>query len=152
LKGYKSGLEQFGIPFDPDLAIPTESSEPGGFELGMQLLSQSPPPTAVILSYELPAGGLYRALTQQGVQPGAELAVIGFRDSPLTRHLVPKLTCFTTSLKDLGIALGETLLSRVPRFKDDYADVPLERIWPLDLLPGDSDPPPRHGALRSKST
>lgn len=151
LKGYQAGLEECGIEFDPQLAVPTQSSEQGGFELGMKLLTLNPTPTAVILSYELPAGGLYRALEQRGVEPGAGMAVIGFRDSPLTRYLVPKLTCFTTSLRDLGIALGETLLSRMPAFQDEYANVPIERTWPLDLVPGDSDPPRNEPARRPKA-
>ena len=151
LKGYKKGLKDNGIPFVADLAVHTESSEPGGYQLGVSLLAMKPRPTAVIMSYELPAGGLYRALNEAGVAPGSGLAVIGFRDSPMTRHLVPRITSFTTSLRDLGEALGETLLSRMPGFQDAYPDVQIHRVWPMELVPGESDPP-RSKRLRVATT
>lgn len=141
LDGYRAALGAHGLAFDPSLAIPTESSEQGGHQLGSRLLAMTPPPTAVVLSYELPAGGLYRRLYEAGVPPGEGLAVIGFRDSPQTRHLVPRLTSFTTSLRDLGVALGGALLAQMPAYSETYQDRPSQMVWPLTLLPGDSDPP-----------
>ena len=76
-----------------------------------------------------------------GVTPGVGMAVIGFRDSPITRHLVPHITSFTTSLRDLGEALGENLLSRMPDHKHEYPNVPAQRIWPMELVERESDPP-----------
>lgn len=141
LKGYKKGLRENGIAFSAELAVPTESSEVGGYNLGAALLALKPRPTAVVLSYELPAAGLYRALNEAGVMPGTGMAVIGFRDSPVTRHLVPPITSFTTSLRDLGEALGQNLLSRMSGYKDSYPDVPAQRIWPMELVERESDPP-----------
>src|SRR5665213_1681333 len=88
LAGYRDGLAAHNIRYRRALALRTESSEQGGYELGTRLLSMSPRPTAVVLSYELPAGGLYRRLNEAGVKPGRDMAVIGFRESPQTRHLV----------------------------------------------------------------
>jgi DNA-binding LacI/PurR family transcriptional regulator len=139
LAGYAEGLRKHKISFDPDLAIRTRSSEAGGYELGDALLRLAPRPTAVLLSYELVAGGLYRRLGEAGLTPGRDIAVIGFRESPQTRFLTPRLTCFTTSLRDLGVALAETLLSQMPAFQAQYPDWPPQRIWPMTLLPGDSD-------------
>ena len=68
------------------------------------------------------------------------MAVIGFRESPQTRHLLPRLTSFSTSLRDLGVALGEMLLSQMPACSASYPDWPTHQVWPLELLPGDSDP------------
>ena len=141
LKGYKSALKEHGMPFVADLAVRTESSDEGGYRLGQTLLEIQPRPTAVILSYELPAGGLYRALVDAGIAPGRDFGVVAFRDSPVTRHLVPRITSFTTSLRDLGVALGETLLSRMPDFLEAYPNTPRQRIWPMELIDGDSDPP-----------
>jgi DNA-binding LacI/PurR family transcriptional regulator len=139
LSGYKTALRAHGIRFRAATAIRTESSEQGGYELGEKLLSIAPRPTAVLLSYELPAGGLYRRLKEAGVLPGRDIAVIGFRESPQTRHLVPSLTSFTTSLRDLGAALADMLLSRMPAYASRYPDWPTSTVWPMVLLPGDSD-------------
>jgi DNA-binding LacI/PurR family transcriptional regulator len=143
LQGYKKSLKAHGLPFVPEYAIRTESSEQGGYQLGTELLALAHRPTAIILSYELLAGGLYRRLNEAGVLPGPGVAVIGFRDSPLTQHLVPRLTSFTTSLRDLGVALGEILISRMPAQARHYSERHMHQVWPMKLLPGDSDPPLR---------
>lgn len=142
LKGYKAALKRHSIPFVPELAIRTESSEEGGYQLGRTMLALAHCPTAVILSYELPAGGLYRALREGGRPPGKDFAVIAFRESPITRYLVPRITSFTTPLRELGIALGEMLLSTMPDFRAAYPNTELQRVWPLELVEGDSDPRP----------
>jgi DNA-binding LacI/PurR family transcriptional regulator len=141
LSGYRKGLRANRIPFAADLVMRIESSELGGYALGSRLLERSPRPTAVILSYELTAGGLYRRLYEAGVSPGSGMAVIGFRDSPSTRYLDPKLTSFATSLRDLGLALGELLLSQMASLKEHYPNIALHQTWPLTLVPGQSDPP-----------
>ena len=141
LRGYKKTLKSHGIPFASELAVRTKSSEAGGYELGSTLLKLRPRPTAVILSYELPAGGLYRALNDAGIIPGQDLGVIAFRESLITQHLVPRITSFATSLRDLGSALGETLLSTMPDFRDAYPHAALQRIFPMELVAADSDPP-----------
>jgi DNA-binding LacI/PurR family transcriptional regulator len=148
LRGYKKALRQHGIAFEPALAIKTESSEAGGHQLGAKLLQLEPRPTAVVLSYELPAVGLYQAFKDVGIVPGQDVAVIAFRESPITRHLVPRITSFTTSLRDLGVALGEMLLSTMPDFQNSYPDVQVQRIWPMELVPGESDP---EGVLAGKT-
>lgn len=139
LAGYKQALTAHGLPFDPSRAIPTRSSEEGGYQLGSDLLALPKRPTAIVLSYELPAGGLYRRLSEAGTLPGRDIAVIGFRESPQTRFLVPKLTSFRTSLRELGAALGETLLAQMPNFRESYAERPSTLVWPLTLVPGESD-------------
>ncbi len=140
LLGYKKALKAHGIPFDPELAVRTESSEDGGYRLGTRLLALEPRPSAVIMSYELPAGGLYRALAEARVTPGKDFAVIAFRESPITRYLVPKITSFKTPLRELGVALGEILLSTMAEFRGAYPGTTPQRIWPMELAPGDSDP------------
>jgi DNA-binding LacI/PurR family transcriptional regulator len=139
LSGYKKALKRHGISFDPELAIRVRSSAPGGVALADAILHLQPRPTAVLLSYELVAGGLYRRLKEAGVAPGRDLAVIGFRESPQTRFLSPRLTCFDTSLKDLGVALAQTLLSQMPAFQADYKGSSTQQIWPMTFKPGESD-------------
>jgi DNA-binding LacI/PurR family transcriptional regulator len=139
LAGYRAALQKHGIRYRRGLAMRVLASDEGGYNLGQHLLALTPRPTAVLLSYELPATGLYRRLSESGVMPGRDMAIIGFRDSPLTQHLVPSLTSFTTSLRDLGTALAEMLLSRMPEYALSYPDSPMTKVWPLSLIPGDSD-------------
>ena len=65
--------------------------------------------------------------------------VIGFRESPLAKFLSPTLTCFRVSLRDLGIALGESLLASLPAYAEIYPQGVVHRIWPMELVAGESD-------------
>jgi len=141
LDGYKDALARHGLPFDPKLAIRARSSEQGGYQIAHELLSLSERPTAVVLIYEMMAIGLYRRLNEAGVRPGRDIAVVGFREGPQSRFLSPSLTCFRLSLRDLGIALGESLLASMPAYAEIYPQGLVRRIWPLELVPGDSDSP-----------
>ncbi|ULR42247.1 substrate-binding domain-containing protein [Rhizobium sp. K102] len=139
VESYRRALEQHGLPFDPSLVIRVKSSEQGGYQAAHELLLLEDRPTAVILIYELMAIGLYRRLMESGVLPGRDLAVIGFRDAPRARFLQPSLSCFRMSLYDLGVALGQMLLARMPAYREFYSDAGGNMIWPLELVAGESD-------------
>jgi len=140
LSGYKRALKRHGLPYRSDYAVRSESSDRGGYELGTRLLSLDHRPSAIILSYELVAPGLYRSLADAGLRVGRDMAIIGFRESLQNRHLSPHLTSFSTSLRDLGMALGEVLLSQLPSFSERYKDLPRQKVWPMELVQGESDP------------
>jgi DNA-binding LacI/PurR family transcriptional regulator len=136
---YRRALERHGIKYDPNLVIRVKSSEQGGYQAGHELLLLDSKPTAIILIYELMAFGLYRRLVEAGVIPGRNLAIIGFREEPRGRFLQPSLTCFRMSLRDLGVELAETLLATMPAYAESYPEGARNKIWPLELVPGESD-------------
>jgi DNA-binding LacI/PurR family transcriptional regulator len=138
-EGYREGLASHGIAYDPALAVAVDLSEAGGAVLADQLLSRQPMPTAVLLINELLAIGLYHRLAQAGVRPGRDIAVIGFRENPQVRFLSPRLSCYRLSLVDLGVSLGETLLSLMPAFEGTYSIDESRRIWPLAYSQRESD-------------
>ncbi|ATU90667.1 LacI family transcriptional regulator [Phyllobacterium zundukense] len=137
--GYKHALAANGIPFDPALVLPAHSNEEGGYQVASAMLAQKHMPTAVILVNENMAIGLYRRFYEAGIHPGRDIAVIGFRESTQSRFLSPTLTCFRISLRDLGIKLAEALLSTMPAFRNNYPQERVELIWPMELVPGESD-------------
>lgn len=139
LDGYKAALQRHGIEFDPRLVMRVASSEQGGYQLAHDILAMDDRPTAVVLVYELLAVGLYRGLNEAGLAPGKDIAVIGFREAPLSKFLSPALTCFSVSLRDLGISLGESLLASMPAYAEIYPQGIVNKIWPMQLVEGDSD-------------
>ncbi len=139
LDGYKAALQRHGIPFDPALVLRVPSSEMGGYQLGHEILAMDNRPTAVILNYELLAIGLYRQFADVGMQIGRDLAVIGFRENPMSRFMSPRLTCFRLSLHDIGRALAEALLASMPAYAEAYPLGTVQRVWPLELVSGESD-------------
>lgn len=157
LNAYRRALRRNGIQPDSGLVLRGSSSELGGYEVGSQLVALRERPTAILLVYELLAIGLYRRLNEAGLTLGRDIAVIGFREGPQARFLSPTLTCFRMSLHDLGVTLGEALLAALPAFRDIYPFGTVQKIWPLQLVPGESDDfrlrpslknRPRHGAKK----
>ncbi|EGL62586.1 LacI family transcription regulator [Agrobacterium sp. ATCC 31749] len=142
LEGYRRALENNGIPYDSSLVVRAKSSEQGGYHAASEWLQMRPRPTAIVLIYELMAVGLYRRLAEAGLKPGQDLAVVGFRDGPRGQFLEPRLTSFRTSLHDLGVTVAQTLLSTMPAYAPFYPDQARHRVWPMLLVPGESDPPP----------
>ncbi|MBP2233525.1 DNA-binding LacI/PurR family transcriptional regulator [Sinorhizobium kostiense] len=134
----RQALSAHGLILDESLIFRSTPNEAGGYQIGRDLLALEERPTAIVLINETIATGLYRALLEAGVRPGADIAVIG-RHSPQANFLSPSLTCFRLSLHDLGIALAETLLSSMPAFAYHYPDAPPNRLWPMELVEGESD-------------
>jgi DNA-binding LacI/PurR family transcriptional regulator len=135
---FRSAMKRHGLTMSPDLIHPTLSEERGGYDLVDRLLAQDDPPTAVILSYELMAVGLYHRLDERGLVPGRDLSVVGLRESAQSRSLFPRLTCYRINLLDLGLALGDTLRHAMSGTSQE-APPPVHKLWPLELIPGESD-------------
>jgi DNA-binding LacI/PurR family transcriptional regulator len=151
LDGVKTALKRHKIRFDPSLAIRAASSEQGGYQIAHEILGMKDRPTAIVLIYELMAIGVYRRLSEANLLPGRDLAVIGFRESPLAKFLSPALTCFRMSLRDLGIGLAESLLASMPAYAETYPHGVVNKIWPMELVPGESDQSPGRGQSSSLS-
>lgn len=144
LETYKRVLARHDIAFDPALVFETRRTEEAGYVAMDQMLALDVPPTAVLLIFENTAIGLYRRLFESGLMPGRDMAVVGFRDEPSIRFLVPSLTCFRLSLRSLGQMVGTALLAQIPRFQAQFPQGRVQHLLKLDLKPGESDlhPPP----------
>ena len=138
-ESYRRALKRNNIRFDSTLVFRGRSSEAGGYQIATDLLALKERPTAILLVYEMLAVGLYRALNEAGYLPGRDIAVIGFREGPQARFLSPTLTCFRMSLHDLGVTLGRSLLAVLPAYRDVYPLGVVQKVWPLELVPGESD-------------
>lgn len=134
----RAALLRHGLALDPALAIPFLPNEAGGYAVAQRIMEQKDRPTAVVLLNPSLSTGLYRGLTEAGVMPGRDIAVIG-RDSGQSPFLSPSLTRFTEDLFGCGVALCEALLATLPRYRDVYSGGIVRRIWPTTLIEGESD-------------
>jgi DNA-binding LacI/PurR family transcriptional regulator len=138
IDGCRAALEARGISFDPALVLRATPDQAGGYTIAQRILAMPDRPTAILLANEVMTVGVYRGLLEAGVRPGRDIAVIG-RSSPHTHFLSPTLTAFDTSLRDLGIALAESLLATMPAYQDSYPQGSVRKLWPLQLVAGESD-------------
>lgn len=77
------------------------------------LLAGANPPTALICHNDVIALGVLSGLRRLGVQPGADLAVIGFDDIAEAATSVPALTTIATRPAEVGAEAAGLLLRRI---------------------------------------
>jgi len=70
-------------------------------------------PRAIVCANDQSAIGVLHALSQHGIAVPGEVAVTGFDDMPVARHLRPQLTSVRQSIQDLGATAFETLYSMI---------------------------------------
>ncbi|MEU9077741.1 LacI family DNA-binding transcriptional regulator [Kitasatospora sp. NPDC004745] len=79
-----------------------------------ELLGGRERPTAFVAGSDLLALDVYEAVRAEGLAVGpAGVAVTGFHDTPLCRHLHPALTSVRLPLRAIAVALVERLLDQV---------------------------------------
>jgi DNA-binding LacI/PurR family transcriptional regulator len=137
---YRKVLERHGIAFDANMVFRAPPNERGGHQIAHAIAAMPADqrPTGFVLTNEVMCVGFYNGLHEVGLVPGKTFAIIG-RDSPQAHYLVPKLTCFRLSLRDLGITLAESLLATMPAYAEAYPLGVVRKVVPLELVPGDSD-------------
>ena len=75
-------------------------------------------PRAIVCANDQSAIGVLHALAQHGIAVPGEVAVTGFDDMPVARHLRPQLTSVRQSIQDLGATAFETVYSMIGRGPD----------------------------------
>ncbi len=138
----REALARHGLQLDENHIFRSKPNETGGYQIARDLIACTDRPTAIVLVNEATTIGLYRGLEEAGLKPGRDVAVIG-QYSPQCQFLSPRLTCFSLSLRDLGIALAESLLATMPAFSQHYPRAARRQLWPMTLVEGDSD----HGGV-----
>ncbi|REC95881.1 substrate-binding domain-containing protein [Kushneria indalinina] len=108
---YQSFLTRHQLSYDPALVMRVEQNENGGSQAVAALMALDDRPTALLLSYEAIAMGVYSELREAGLVVGQDLSVIGFRHNPQLRFLSPGLTAYEIPLAALGQALADGILA-----------------------------------------
>jgi len=81
-----------------------------------QLITNGKPlPRAIVCANDQSAIGTMWALAQHGLSVPGDVAVTGFDDIPVARHLHPTLTSVRQRIQDLGATAFETLYSMIGR-------------------------------------
>ena len=98
----------------------------GGARVIESLLAEEAPlPQAIACANDQTALGVIHALMRHGIEVPGGVAVTGFDDIPVARHLRPQLTTVRQPITDLGVAAFETLHSMITDAGSPVADVVL---------------------------
>jgi DNA-binding LacI/PurR family transcriptional regulator len=113
--GYVKALRAADIPPDPAWIVRTEHTEASGRQAMHALLGlpSDRRPTAVVAVSDLMAIGAMNAIYEAGLQPGQDVAVIGFDDLPTAQYRQPPLTTLRQPIAEVGERVVNMLLQLI---------------------------------------
>jgi LacI family transcriptional regulator len=115
MQGYRAGLAEAGLPFNPDYVQGGDFTAPEEtWRQAMRtLLDLSPRPTALIAADHRTAAVSMKTAIAAGLRVPHDMAIIGIDDVPLTHYLEPALTTLRLPIQEAGQLAVELLLGRL---------------------------------------
>lgn len=139
LAGYRSAMEERGLPLSPDLIFPGDFTLDSGAAAGARWLAQEDRPTAVFCASDEMACGFLGAVQHAGLSVPADVSVVGFDNIEVSGHLTPALTTIRQPRTFIGERAAELLLAMI---EARSLEGPTEVI-PVELIPRASVAPPQ---------
>lgn len=130
LQGYRDGLAEVGLPFDPELVREGDYTQPSGFQQAEALLGLESPPTAIVASSDLMAFGVMDAAKAANLIIGQDISIVGFDDIYMASQVHPRLTTVRQPL----VAMGETALEQLVALLEGRTMLALRRELPTELV------------------
>jgi LacI family transcriptional regulator len=115
LRGYKRALAAANLPFDADLLHHGDWQPPSGYQGARAFMALSSPPTAIFSANDMMAVGCYDALREFGLRIPQDVAVVGYDDREIARHMHPPLSTVVLPHYAMGITAAELLIELVER-------------------------------------
>lgn len=130
LAGYRDGLAQAGLAYEPSLVEEGRFFYESGFDATNRLLDLAQPPTAVFAANDDMAAGAICAICERGLSVPRDVSVCGFDDMPIARHIYPSLTTVRQPSREMGRLAGLELLKAI---RERGAGETLELPYTLQL-------------------
>jgi len=130
LQGYRDGLTEVGLPFDPELVREGDFSQIAGFQQTQALVQLKEPPTAIVASNDEMAFGSMDAAKAAGLMIGQDISLVGFDDIAMASQTYPPLTTVRQPLA----AMGETALDLLVTLLEGRTALKMRRELPTELI------------------
>ncbi|MEU9273232.1 LacI family DNA-binding transcriptional regulator [Streptomyces sp. NPDC048251] len=111
--GYRDALRDAGYPPDEGLIAPGDFTEEGGHRAMGELLARNPALDAVFAGSDVMAAGARRALREAGRRLPEDVAMVGYDDSAIARHMDPPLTSVRQPIEEMGRRMLDLLLTEI---------------------------------------
>lgn len=131
LKGAKSVLDEYDIPFDDRLIFHTEFTHEGGYSGCVQMMRLPSPPTALFCANDVIAIGALDAARKMGLLVPEDISLIGVDDIPMASWGMISLTTIRQPIGEIG-SMAATLISEAIRTKTAIG--PKNHIFPTSLV------------------
>ncbi|MFJ7331026.1 LacI family DNA-binding transcriptional regulator [Streptomyces cyaneofuscatus] len=135
LDGYRAALAAAGLPPDERLIAPADFTEEGGARAMRELLARRPHLDAVFAASDVMAAGARQVLREAERRIPEDVALIGFDDSVVARHMHPALTSVRQPIEEMGRRMAQLLLEEIAgRVGEERPTV----VLPTELVVRDS--------------
>lgn len=121
--GFLAAMEQASLEVDPGLLIDCPISPEGGTEAVRAAMAHGEPPTAIACFTDLVALGALSGLYELGLQPGADVAVMGCDGVAEGARAYAQLSTVNVQKAAIGQTAAEVLVRRL-----DDPDLELQRV------------------------
>ena len=111
--GYRDALREAGHEVDELLIEPGDFSEGGGRRAMEALLERRPGLDAVFAASDVTAAGARQVLREAGRRIPDDVALVGYDDSAIARHMEPPLTSVRQPIEEMGRAMTDLLLREI---------------------------------------
>jgi DNA-binding LacI/PurR family transcriptional regulator len=129
--GFSDGCHRCGIEIDDDLVAVGIKTTQSATDAARRIIERGA--DAIVAASDLLAVGVMNAAAHAGAVVGRDLAVTGYDDIPLARHLRPALTTLRQPLHDLGRQSVDLLVGVIERGASGHT----KRVMP-ELIVRDS--------------
>ncbi|WP_440897032.1 LacI family DNA-binding transcriptional regulator [Amphibacillus sp. Q70] len=135
LKGYKLGMDKYGLPINEDYIVDGGYfSYEGGYHAMNNLLKLDDVPTAVFASGDTMAIGAIKAIKEAGLKVPDDISIVGFDDIDLAQHITPALTTIRQNTELMGKRAADLLIDQINDKDEDFSTV----ILSVDLIDRES--------------
>ncbi|MEV7243860.1 LacI family DNA-binding transcriptional regulator [Streptomyces sp. NPDC093248] len=111
--GYRDALRDAGLPVDEGLIEPGDFTDEGGRRAMTTLLERHPDLDAVFAGSDVMAAGARQVLREAGRSVPGDVALVGYDDSAIARHMDPPLTSVRQPIEEMGRAMIDLLLTEI---------------------------------------
>ncbi|GAA3068779.1 LacI family DNA-binding transcriptional regulator [Streptomyces glomeratus] len=138
--GYRDALRDAGRAVDETLILPGDFTEEGGRRAMTELLARRPRLDAVFAESDVMAAGARQVLREAGRRIPDDVALVGYDDSAIARHMDPPLTSVRQPIEEMGRAMTDLLLEEIADRRPASSRDPERRrlVLPTELVRRDS--------------
>ncbi|MFH8236751.1 LacI family DNA-binding transcriptional regulator [Streptomyces sp. NPDC018321] len=111
--GYRAALRDAGHAEDEQLIEAGDFTEEGGRRAMAELLRRRPDLDAVFAGSDVTAAGARQVLREAGRSIPDDVALVGYDDSAIARHMEPPLTSVRQPIEEMGRAMIDLLLTEI---------------------------------------
>jgi LacI family transcriptional regulator len=129
LRAFRREAEALGLDAAPELVRQGDFSSASGYRDTCALLALPERPTAIVAASDLMALAALQAIRDAGLQPGSDVAVVGFDDLEAAALAHPPLTTIRQDRQELGTTAAARAIELI-----EGGEAPATTVLPVELV------------------